>query len=173
MLLLSRRTSLAVLAAGLLLAAPATGAAPLPRPTGKIILRITGKIADRNSDEAAEFDTAMLQQLGLVDVVTHTPWTEGEVRFTGVPVRALLQAVGAATPEALEAVALNDYRIEVPGQDLQDFPLLLAMQLDGRPLRVRDKGPLWLIYPWSDHPEIDNTHYHARSIWQLKSIVVR
>jgi len=37
---------------------------------------------------------------------------------------------------------------------------------------VRKKGPMWVVFPWSDHPEIANEVYYARSIWQLKRIAV-
>ena len=37
---------------------------------------------------------------------------------------------------------------------------------------VRDRGPMWIIYPWSEHPEISDEIHHGRSIWQLESLVV-
>jgi hypothetical protein len=150
-----------------------TGAAEaLPPPKGKVILRVTGNIADRNTPDAAEFDAAMLEGLGLTEMVTRTPWTEGEVHFSGISPKALLAALGARGT-SLDAIALNDYRVEIPIRDVEQLGPLLAMRVDGRPLRIRDKGPLWLVYPWSDRPDLDTIEYHSRSIWQIKTLVVR
>ena len=40
-------------------------------------------------------------------------------------------------------------------------------------LTVRQRGPLWVIYPWSDQPNLQNEVYYSRSIWQLKALEVR
>lgn len=151
---------------------PAAGAGTLPHPAGKVILKITGQVANRNSPDGAEFDLDMLEALGVTEMVTHTPWTKGERRFSGVPMKRLLEAVGASG-ETVKAVALNDYSIELPSSDFAAFDTLVATRLDGKPLRVRDKGPLWVVYPWSAYPEIDNVQYHGRSIWQVKQFEVR
>jgi hypothetical protein len=37
---------------------------------------------------------------------------------------------------------------------------------------VRDKGPLWVIYPLDDHPEIDGQETHAKMIWQVRRLDV-
>jgi len=164
-----------VIVAGLivlgLVATPAMAGA-LPTPKGKVILRVTGNIANRNTPDAAEFDATMLDELGLIDMVTRTPWTEGDVRFSGISPKALLAALGA-TGTHLDAIALNDYRVEIPIRDVEQLDPLLATRVDGRPLRIRDKGPLWFVYPWSERPELDTIEYHSRSIWQIKTLVVR
>ena len=44
--------------------------------------------------------------------------------------------------------------------------------LDGTPMPVRDKGPLFAVYPFDAQPELRNAVYYSRSAWQLKSIEV-
>jgi hypothetical protein len=39
-------------------------------------------------------------------------------------------------------------------------------------MSVRDKGPLWVIYPYDAVPEYKSERIYARSIWQLVSIEV-
>ena len=34
--------------------------------------------------------------------------------------------------------------------------MLVALRIDGRQLDVRDKGPLWIVCPRSDYPELDD-----------------
>ena len=172
MLSISRRHLFPGLAAALSFCVVASAdAGVLPRPSGKVILRVTGNIANTNAPGTAEFDLAMLEELGVVQMVTHPPWTEGEVRFSGVPAAKLMEAVGGKT-EKVDAVALNDYRAEIPASDFEAYGPILATRVDDTPLRVRDKGPVWVIYPWSANPQIDNIEFHSRSIWQVKIIEV-
>ena len=152
-------------------AAAAQAAAPLPAPAGKVILSIAGNIAVRNAGEAAEFDRAMLEALPRVTVRTATPWTDGVIAFEGVSFPALLARVGAGGTH-LTAVALNDYSIEIEIADLVRSDAFLAFRMDGKPMAVRDKGPLWIIYPVRDGqpPSPEQTH---RMVWQLRRLVVR
>jgi hypothetical protein len=39
--------------------------------------------------------------------------------------------------------------------------------MDGVPLSKRDKGPIWMIYPMSDHEELRDPVYNSRLIWQV------
>lgn len=144
----------------------------LPPPKGRPILEISGAIGRTNAPGKAVFDLAMLEALGLQELVTTTPWTEGEQHFSGIDPRALLRAVEARGSE-LEARALDDYRVVVPIADFDRFPVLLATRRDGRPMPVRDRGPLWLVYPWGTHPETADQPYRGRAVWQLRSLIVR
>jgi hypothetical protein len=37
-------------------------------------------------------------------------------------------------------------------------------------MSVRDKGPLWLIYPYDSKAEYQSETIYSRSIWQLVKI---
>ena len=39
-------------------------------------------------------------------------------------------------------------------------------------MAVRDRGPLFVVYPFDAQPELRNAVYYSRSAWQLKSIEV-
>ncbi len=39
-------------------------------------------------------------------------------------------------------------------------------------MSVREKGPLWIVYPYSSSPEFQNEVIYSRSIWQLNRITV-
>ena len=169
-LLIGRMLARVAVAAAAAAASPAP-AAELEQPTGRVILIVTGNIAATNAVGRAEFDRAMLEDLGLSRLKTWTPWTEGEPEFTGVAAAALMAHVGAEGT-AVRARALNDYGITIPLADFERYPVLIATAMDGERLRTRDKGPLWVIYPWSDHPELDDRVTRQRSIWQLESLHV-
>ena len=151
---------------------PMAVADDLPRPTGPVILTISGTIAHSNQQGQADFDRAMLESLPRHQFETRTPWTEGSHLYTGVLLSELLQYVGAQG-NTLVARALNDYHSVIDLDPISNYPILLALESDGQPMRVRDKGPIWMLYPISDYPELNTTYYHAGMVWQLRHIEVK
>ena len=141
-------------------------------PTGRVILTVTGAISNTNTaNKTAEFDRQMLMDLDVITQQTETPWTEGIDTYKGPLLRSLLAVVGAKS-DTLFVQALNDYSALVPVQDSYDYNLILAMEMNGKPMGVRNKGPLFLLYPFKEYPELNNEVIHNRSVWQIKAINV-
>lgn len=144
----------------------------LPKPTGTVILTITGNITNTNTDgKKAEFDRDMLMNLEVIDQRTMTPWSEGVDLYRGPLLRSVMSAVGAQT-DTLSMTALNDYSAVVPKKDGEDYDVILAMDMNGKAMSVRDKGPIFLLYPFSEDPSLNNEVIQNRSVWQIKSIDV-
>ena len=154
-----------------LLALPWCAARALERPTGPVILTIRGSLSAPNAGTMAQFDMAMLEQLPQHSFTTRTPWYSQARKFTGPLLRDVLTACGAQG-RTLRAVALNDYRVDLPFEDVQRYDVLLARLLDDQPMAVRDKGPLFIIYPFDTDPALRSPIFYGRSAWQLKSIEV-
>ncbi len=148
------------------------GAEELGAPEGRIILTISGRIDRTNGKGVANFDRAMLEAMPFTTVETMTPWTDAVVRFEGPLARDLMNRVGARGSR-LRATAINDYVVDIPMEDFERFPVILAMKMNGKVLRTRNKGPLWVIYPWSDQPSLRNETGYSRSIWQIKELVIK
>ena len=144
----------------------------LPAPTGRVILTIAGNISATNAPGEARFDVAMLEALGEAKLITATPWTEGEVAFEGIWARDLMEAVGASGEQAT-ALALNDYQAEIPVTDFTERDVLLALKTNGKYMRVREKGPIWIVYPTSKSGEMQDMESRGKMVWQLKRIEVR
>ncbi len=136
------------------------------------ILAVTGRVAPAHLLQGARFDLPGLEALGVETLETRTPWTGNETRrFQGVPLARLLAAVGAEGAR-LRAIALNDYAITADIAELVAAGGFLATRQDGQPLRIRDRGPIWLIFPWSSRPDLDTPTLRERSIWQIRRIEV-
>lgn len=148
-----------------------TVAQGLSKPTGPVVLQVSGKIALTNSGDLAEFDAAMLDALPVSHIATTTPWQKGVVSFAGPSLKTLLNAVGAHG-QTLRMVALDDYTVQIPVDDAVQFNPVLSRRMNGVALKVRDRGPLFLIYPFDDRPALKNELYYNRSIWHLARIVV-
>ena len=153
---LSRR----VLLASSLLPGTAVSASLAPEVTGAI-----------NTPTPRRLHLADLDALGTDELVTQTPWTHGTQRFGGLLLRRLLDAVGAHGG-TLRAVALNDYAVTMPiAATILDGGFLATRQ-NGAPLPVRERGPFWIVFPWSQRPELDTAQHRQRAIWQLRRIEV-
>lgn len=146
--------------------------ARIEAPTQPPILTISGRIKVTNADGAAQFDRPMLEAMGLQRVETTTPWHAGTVRFEGVSLAKLMQIVGAEG-DRVSVVALNDYSSEIPMEDFAKYGVILALKRDGAYMPVRDKGPLFVIYPYDSAPELKHQKFYARSVWQVAKIIVR
>jgi len=114
----------------------------------------------------------MLEALGMITVETTTPWYKGATKFEGVPLDRLMRHVGARGSR-LVAIALNDYQTEIPVKDLEDFGPILALKRDGEYMPVRDKGPLFIVYPFDSKPELKSQTYYGRSAWQVSRLIVK
>ncbi|MFS8151897.1 molybdopterin-dependent oxidoreductase [Vreelandella titanicae] len=140
-------------------------------PEGPVILVVSGKVGQTNVGDEAHFDKAMLEGLAQHETITRTPWHDGVMRFSGPLGRAILEAVGAEG-ENIRVVALNEYAATVPISDFENYDVILAMQANGKALRIRDQGPLFVIYPFDQHPELLDEEIFSRSVWQVTRIDV-
>ena len=147
-------------------------AASLAKPTGKVILTVSGLISNTNTGEKAEFDMPMIEALGTVSFTTKTPWYKDPVTFTGVPMDKLMEAVGSKGT-SVTVTALNDYATDIPTEDFKTHPVILATKRDGNYMPVRDKGPLFIVYNYDSKPELQHQRFYSRSAWQVARMVVK
>lgn len=167
---LTRRT-VTMLALGATASRVGHAADRLSLPSDKVILSVSGRIRTFNKDGSAEFDRAMLESLGMESFETTTPWYNGPVKFEGVRMKKLMQAVGASG-ESVTAIALNDYTTDIPVADFERYGVLLALKRDGNEMPVRDKGPLFVVYPYDSRPELKSQKFYSRSAWQVAKLEV-
>lgn len=150
----------------------AIAAQSLRRPKGKIICTVSGAIQQVNADNCADFDHTMLDELPKSEIRTVTPWNTAITHFAGPRLRTLLDTVGAKG-SVCRMFALNDYQVDIPVEDADRYSPILALTQNGNPLSVRERGPIWLMYPFDAYPEIRTTAMLDRPIWQLRRIEVR
>ena len=117
-------------------------------------------------------DMAMLAALPQHTFTTKTPWFLEPKKFTGPLLHDVLVAVGAQGKN-LRAIALNNFKIDIPADDAVQFPVIVARLMDGKPMPIREKGPLFIVYPYDADIELRSTRYYNRSAWQLLAIEVK
>ena len=167
---LTRRTITAAFAA-LCVVPQLSFAGSLAAPAGEVVLAVSGQVTITNAHGKAEFDLAMLDALPQRETVTSTPWHDGRHSFSGPTLASILEAAGASGVN-LRIAALNDYAADMPMEDAETTPVILATRIDGEEIAIRDKGPLFVIYPFDEQPELFNEVYFNRSVWQVDAIEV-
>lgn len=143
----------------------------LPSPKGQVLLTVSGNIERSNNNGVAEFDREMLLALTQRTISTENPWNDGINTYSGPLGEAIMDAVGVEGA-VITVTALNDYSADLPISDLSEFGVIFALSMNDNDLRVRDRGPLFVIYPFTDRPELNSERYHNRSVWQINRIVV-
>lgn len=166
-----RHRLLPLLGLTLLLSAASPWAQALDAAKGKVLLTISGAIGEKNQGDLAVFDAALLDRFKVYSITTVTPWYEGAKTFKGPRLKDVLAAVGAKG-QKLHIKALNDYATVVPIADAEQWGVVMARSIDDKPLTVREKGPLFLIYPFDQNPELKNDIFYNRCAWQMASIRV-
>lgn len=114
------------------------------------------------------FTAQEIQEMPQTAVETGNDYVEGVRVFEGPLMRDFLPGLKAT--DTVSATALNDYSVTIPAADLLNYPVILAMTMDGEKMSVRDKGPLWVIYPMSQHPELKKPEFNDRLIWQVSKL---
>lgn len=106
-----------------------------------------------------------LDALPQVTIRTSTPWHQGEQVFAGPSLLGLIKHHGIEG-KLLLAEAINDYHSLIPIDELTAEHPILATRRNGNTMSVRDKGPIFIIYPYSTIGKIQ-ARILSQSVWQL------
>jgi len=136
----------------------------------EIVLTVTGKHGF-NTDEEAALTFGTIRELPSFSFTTKTPWTEGEDNWEGVRLSVLLAHLGTSSTQ-FRAWADDGYEATFKGVDIEKYPVILAYKKNGEYLSLRDLGPLWIMFPFDDHSELDELPIYEISVWQLSRIEI-
>ena len=118
-----------------------------PAPTGKVVVTVTGAIANTNSDKGLELDLEMLEGIGLVDYSGKDPWL-GNKKYTGVLLSEILK-YAEADEAAVEVVVIakDGKKVTVAVDTLKEYPIMLATKDGGKAIGSGVGGPVKLVFP--------------------------
>ncbi|MFB9215904.1 molybdopterin-dependent oxidoreductase [Vibrio sinaloensis] len=103
---------------------------------------------------------------------TKLPWLDKSALFTGFKASDLLNYYRIDDAFSVSFVALNDYASSSRVEDLLQYQPIIAYQMNGEKMKVRNKGPYWLVFDLDKYPEIDNAGYHSQMVWQIDEIMI-
>ena len=128
------------------------------------ILTITGPAG------TVDMDVAAVAAIPTHETTTDTPWTDGTPVWSGPLLRDMFAKVGITAKDTVKVTALNDYAVTMPAADAFSIDVILATKRDGKVLSVRDKGPLFIIYPFAKNDALRTELIYGRSVWQVRRI---
>lgn len=154
----------------LLAARTLMAAAAIALPAAGVLAGADAALTLSHAAKTIELSLADLAALPQATVVTENEFSDGKVAYRGPRVRDVLARMGLDQEAEVRFTAVNDYFVDIPTSDFRQYDAILAMEADGKPLSRREKGPLWLMYPISDHKELLDPVYLRRLIWQVVRI---
>lgn len=108
-----------------------------------------------------------LRALPQVTLRTANEFADGLNDYTGPLARDVIQLIGTGTGTRVKLTAANDYAVVIDLQEFEDYDVIFALGANGEVFSVRDKGPIWVMYPISEHVELQDPVFNNRLIWQL------
>ncbi|MGF1739750.1 hypothetical protein L4C34_01490 [Vibrio profundum] len=162
---------LACFISSFILALPVS-AEQLPAPSGEPILWVSGNIAHSNSDKGVELDQAMVDKLTNHTVSTNNHVVSKVADYQGPKLESVLSLVGARGSD-VKIVAWDDYVVTIPIETIKKYGVLLATHENGVRMTLDDKGPFFVVFPFSQYAELRNDLYYNLSVWQVRDIIVK
>lgn len=145
---------------------------PIPNPTQEVILTISGAITMKNAGESLVFDMENLEKLRVVKYTVIDPWLDEQITYTGILMSDLLKVAGTSTSATTVNIhALDQYQVDIPITELEEWPILLATQSNGQYMPIEHNGPIRIIYPYDSYPKLSVAK--NMSIWNIDRITVK
>ncbi|CAK4074978.1 hypothetical protein [Vibrio sp. 16] len=143
----------------------------IPTPQGEPILWVNGNLSQLNTGDGVVFDEQMLQALDIQSIKTSNHVVSQAVEYRGPTIKSLLDYVGAKGTH-VRITAWDDYVVRIAVSDIEKYGVLLATHEAGNKMTLDDKGPLFVVFPFSEYPELRNDFYYSLSAWQVKEVFV-
>ncbi len=142
--------------------------APMAAHASPTLLTVEGDISGQG---IRDFNDQDLSELKQAEFSTSTIWTTNRIKFSGPTLQGLLDEVGAG-PGPIRLRAVNDYVVVMPRDRVEKNAPIIANRMDDEPYGIRQKGPLWLIFPYDSDARFQSEEVYAFSIWQLTHIEI-
>ncbi|QXE24685.1 hypothetical protein B6N60_03392 [Richelia sinica FACHB-800] len=118
-----------------------------------------------------------LVELATTEVETNDPNHVSQVsqmfNFQGISVASLLKKFGYQ-PGTTEVtfVCYDAYQVTVKLQDLLTYPIILAIARDGKPIQRDQGGPIYLVFPHSQYPQLKQTYNDSMWAFYVSHMVI-
>lgn len=143
----------------------------LAPPAGEPIFWVSGNITESNAEVGVEFDQSMIDNMVQHTVNTNNHVVEQVVEYRGPAISDILRSVGAKG-ESVKVIAWDDYVVTIPISDINKYQVILATHEAGKRMTIDDKGPLFVVFPFSNYAELRNDFFYSLSVWQVREFIV-
>jgi hypothetical protein len=149
-------------------------AATIDREIREWTLTIEGQVAGEGATLSyAELDALATEHVRAPSSTLVQADTGASVDYRGVRVSTLLDRVAPAEGvDELTFVAFDGFRATISAKDARAFPIIVALEADGVRLTRSSAGPLFLVFPIRDYPELAKTYNWNHWAFYVNRIVV-
>ncbi|MEA3338679.1 MAG: hypothetical protein U9R15_01810, partial [Chloroflexota bacterium] len=117
----------------------------LSAPTGDVILKVTGDIADGNAGDECQFDADIFDQYAITQDLDD-PWMGDGLDYRGLTLARIWELCGGSDEATVATMIANDgMTINIAKEDLDAWPIMVAYQVDGENLVDEMGGPVKLV----------------------------
>ncbi len=135
----------------------------------------------RSAELTIQFADGSSQSLSLEQIETRftpetfqtpLPWFSTPQTFTAVKLLDVLRYFHAENAKGVQLYALNDYSSEISIDDIKRYQPYLVYKMNNALMRIRDKGPYWLVYDLARYPKLNTEQYWQQMTWQIATLVI-
>lgn len=140
---------------------------PIPQPAGnldKVLIVNTDPNTTCGAKELI-FSAKQLQELPQKTFKTQHTWAGVAQEFSG-PLLADVLKLACPTARDIYLRSLDQYSVMINFSKVAKYDAILALSVDGKPLAIRDKGPLWLMVN-TDAYDLPIRSLDNMLVWQL------
>lgn len=125
-------------------------------------------VSGQTTKGSQTLDWDELEAMATSRVSTTSPHNSKDLKamlyFRGIAVSQLLDRFGVKpTATSVTFLGYDGFRSTVSISDLRRYPIMLALERDGRPISRSEGGPLFLIFPQSQYPQLQQKY--AEQFW--------
>jgi len=140
----------------------------LSAPTGDVILKVTGDIADPNAGDECQFDADLFDQYGVAQTLDD-PWMGDGLEYRGLLLSDVWELCGGLdSATAATMVAKDGMTLNIAREDLEAWPIMVAYQVGGENLVDELGGPVKLVFP----AEAGETYNEDQWMWWLAEVQI-
>jgi hypothetical protein len=137
------------------------------------LLAITGLVKPNAANGAFLFGEPDFLKLKNTKLTTATAWTPRS-EFVGPELSTVLATAGVPqSAKEMRFYAIDAYEITIPISDVTKYNPVMAHTQNGKRLEISTRGPVFLVYPRDQHPELLAIKGQAQFVWMVCKIDVR
>ena len=127
--------------------------------------------------KSIKLDWQELQTLATTNVKTNDPnhivQPSQVFDFRGIPVSTLLKKFGyqLSTTE-VTFVCYDAYQVTLKLGDLLNYPIILAIASDGKPISREQGGPIYLVFPYTKYPQLQQIYDESKWSFYVSHMII-
>lgn len=106
-------------------------------------------------------------------ISTSTPWHDDIAKYTGILIQNFLDQYEDGEFSEISISAMNGYTVDSDIRTFVNAGAMLVWLMNDAPISVHNKGPIVVIFPWSQNGSLREDIFTSLAVWHVNSIHIR